>query len=106
VKLLTLLAACVLTFAAPTYAQDNQALTTCKAELAAAWVELLQPLIEGAEIASERDAYRTTLQATETRIVAMEGLEGLAFCLGELERMALRKANAAALQHLLKRAGQ
>ncbi len=32
----------------------------------------------------------------------MEDLEGLALCRGELERAALRKANAAALQKLLK----
>jgi hypothetical protein len=77
-------------------------LTTCKADLTAAWAELLKPLVEGAEIESEREIYRTTLQTTESRIAAMDGIEGLSFCLGELDRMALRKANAAELQKLLK----
>ncbi len=60
-KLLALLAAGVLTFAVPAHARDNQALTTCKAELAAAWVELLKPLIEGAGSDAERASYRSAL---------------------------------------------
>jgi predicted amino acid racemase len=101
-KLATLFAASVLTFAAPTSAEDNQALTTCKAELAAAWGETLKPLSEGAASDKERAEYNSTLQVTESRIAAMEGLEDLALCRAELERAALRKANAAALQKLLK----
>jgi hypothetical protein len=96
-------AACILAFAAPAYGDDtNKPLAICKAELAAAWVELLQPLVDGAGSHAERASYKTTLQATETRIAAMEGLEDLAMCLGELDRMALRKTNAAELQKLLK----
>jgi hypothetical protein len=103
VKLLTVVVACILAFAAPAYGDDtNKPLAMCKAELAAAWAELLKPLIEGAASDKERASYRTTLQATESRITAMDGHKDLAFCRGELDGMALRKANAAALQHLLK----